>query len=278
MFGMLETPPNTQTVTKRSVRSTPPQALAFFRIACGVILLGIWLAPLFNGTILSEGEHLLLLGMILMALFLTIGAWFRYVAVYLAILYALELALMMQAGIETNGVTSIEQAALFIPVLLVLAFSGADRAYSYTMYLRYGSPWEWEDVHSLPQQLLKIILALSYLYIGAFLLWQPLWMSGMRLRSALVGSLGTMLGARLARSDVPPAFFQWSLYITKALVLMLPFSLWMKQIRMIFIVIGVLLHVAAGILFGTWWPIILVAGLPLFLVSEISSPKAKVVQ
>ena len=118
----------------------------------------------------------------------------------------------------------------------------------------------------------------AWYYIGAFLLWQPLWMSGMRLRSALVGSLGTMLGARLARSDVPPAFFQWSLYITKALVLMLPFSLWMKQIRMIFIVIGVLLHVAAGILFGTWWPIILVAGLPLFLVSEISSPKAKVVQ
>ena len=79
------------------------------------------------------------------------------------------------------------------------------------MYLRYGSALEWEDVRALPQELLKIVITIAYFYIGYYVLWQPVWMSGMRLRSALVGSLGTAFAARIARLPLPVALYSWKL-------------------------------------------------------------------
>lgn len=249
-------------------RSMPPHALALFRIVTGAVLANMWVAAMLQETTLSTGEWMLCIGMAFMAVFLLIGAWFRYIAIIMAMLYTLELALMQIAGTTTNLVTNRVQAVFFILTLLLLAWSNADRAYSYAMRIRYGSAMEWEDVRRLPVSALKILIALSYLYIGAITLWKPVWMNGIRIRSALLGSLGTKLGAELARSSLSAPVFQWSLYGIKTFVLMLPFCLWIRSLRVPFILLCCLLHIAIVLLIGKWWLLMLLAGTTLFLNPE----------
>ncbi|HLC76037.1 MAG TPA: hypothetical protein VJB82_02890 [Candidatus Peribacterales bacterium] len=249
-------------------RIVPPHALALFRIFTGATLCGMWISILILEPALSTGEWMLCVGMALMAIFLILGAWFHYIAIIMAMLYGLELALMYAAGTETNLVTNEEQAVFFMLVLLLLCWSNADRAFSHTMRMRYGSALEWEDVRQLPVTLLKILIACSYLYIGAFTLWQPVWMNGVRLRSALLGSLGTKFGAQLARSSLTMPVFQWSLYGIKTFMLMLPFCLWIRSIRIPFIIAGLLMHIAIVVLIGKWWLMMLFAGSLLFIHPE----------
>jgi len=249
-------------------QSVAPHALALFRILIGAVLVSVWTLAMFQEAALSVGEWMLCIGMVLMAVFIIIGAWLRYIAAIMALLYVLEFALMQAAGTETNLVTNVEQAAFFFPALLLLAWSNADRAFSHAMHLRYGSALEWEDVRALPVNALKILVASAYLYIGTYVLWQPVWMSGVRLRSALLGSLGTKLGAQLALSAVPPWLFQWKLYSIKAFVLMLPFCLWIRSVRALCIGLGLILHMTAVVLIGKWWLLALASGMALFIDPE----------
>lgn len=263
------TPPPAETEKKeappRAIRSAPPHSLALYRIAFGLILILQLLGALKSASAFGVTEWLFMTGFLLMAALFTAGAWLRYTAVILAALFSLQATLLLTAGADENALTCLCEIALFIPFLLLLAWSKADRAYSHAMHITYGSWREWEEVRAFPITVFKIMISLAYLYIGAVVLWQPVWMSGMRLRSALIGSLGTGIAARLARLPIPLPFFDWSLYLTKAFMLMLPFSFWISSVRTFSIILGFLLHLAAGVLLGEWWLFAIGFGMVLFL-------------
>jgi len=249
----------------RRIKSAAPHGLALFRIAFGITLTCQLLFVLRGAAQFEMVEWSLLIGAILMSGLFTAGAWFPYTALLLVCIYGFEGTILLRAGAEANNFTSFSQVFLFIPLLLLLAWSRADRAYSHAMYLKYGSLSEWEEVRALPITILKIVISIAYLYIATVVLWQPVWMSGARMRSALIGSLGTTIGARLARMPFPPFFFNWSLYITKAFVLMLPFSLWIRSVRKFTIILGFVLQLFIGLLLGEWWLFALAFGMVLFV-------------
>lgn len=249
----------------RMIKSAAPHGLAFFRVAFGVILTFELLSILGNASEFQTVEWLLLSGAFLMSVLFTLGAWFPYIAMILACIYGFEGMLLLKAGSEANAMASLHQVFLFVPLLLLFAWSRADRAYSHAMHLKYGSFSEWEDVRALPITILKIVVSIAYLYISTIVLWQPVWLNGVRMRSALIGSLGTGIGARLARLPLPLPFFDWALYITKAFVLMLPFSLWIRPVRKFTMILGFMLQILIGLLLGEWWLFALAFGMVLFL-------------
>ena len=249
----------------RRIKSAAPHGLALFRIAFGITLTCQLLFVLRGAAQFELVEWLLLLGGILMSALFTAGAWFPYTAVALICIYGFEGSILLRAGAAANTFTSMYQVSLFVPLLLLLVWSRADRAYSHAMYLKYGSFSEWEEVRALPVTILKIVISIAYLYIATVVLWQPVWMSGARMRSALIGSLGTTIGARLARMPFPPFFFNSALSVTKAFVLMLPFSLWIRSVRKFTIILGFVLQLFIGLLLGEWWLFALASGMVLFV-------------
>ena len=245
--------------------ATRPHALAFFRIALGTIIFLLWLEVLLDAPFLTIVDWLIFAGILIMSGMLTIGAFMRPVAVVIAGIYAFEGTILTTANIPASMNITAEQALLFTLMLVIIAFSGADRAASHAMLLRYGSAWEWEDVRAWPQNILKILISATYLYIGYYILWKPVWMSGVRVRSALIGSLGTGTAAKLGRSALPTSVFSTFTYIFKAFNMMLPVCIWIKSVRKGFLILGLIAHLIIGILTGNWWLFVLVAGYPFFL-------------
>lgn len=251
------------TPTKSS--ATRPHALAFFRAALGAIIFLLWLEVLLDAPSLNAVDWLLFGGMLIMSAMLTIGAFMKPVAIVIAGIYALEGTILTAANIPASMNITAEQALLFTLMLIITAFSGADRAASHAMLLRYGSAWEWEDVKPWPQKLLKLLITAAYIFIGYYVLWKPVWMSGVRVRSALIGSLGTGLAAKLGRSLMPTSAFSGVVYAIKAFSMMLPICIWIKAVRKGFLILGLIFHLIVGVLTGNWWLFVLAAGYPLFL-------------
>ncbi len=251
--------------TTRHYQSGPPHALAFFRVAFGAILFLTWLQVLLHAGNLHLVDWLLFGGMLAMSFLIIIGASMKVAAIAASVAHLIPGGILLGASTQTSILPSGEQALLFALLLIVLAFSGADRIYSYAMFKRYGSALEWEDVRMRPQRLLQLIVTGAYVYIGFYLLWQSMWLSGTRLRSILIGPLGTALAARTARLPLPDVFWNGGLYAIKAFHLMLPLCLWVRPIQKGFIVVGLILHLLAGLFFGQWWLLVLAAGYPLFL-------------
>jgi len=252
-------------MTPTKSKTTRPHALAFFRIALGAIIFLLWLEVLLDAPTLTTVDWLIFVGILIMSAMLTIGAFMKPVAIIIAGIYALEGTILTAANIPASMNISAEQALLFTLLLLIVAFSGADRAASHAMLLRYGSAREWEDVKPLPQNILKYLITATYIFIGYYELWKPIWMSGVRLQSALIGSLGTGAGAKLARSTLPTPVFSGSIYALKAFSMMLPICLWIKSVRKGFLILGIVFHLIVGVLTGNWWLFVLVAGYPLFM-------------
>lgn len=248
-------------------RLAPSHAIAIFRIAISCMLFLMWLSVLLNAKTLSTVEWLFFLAVPLNLFLICIGAWMRTAAIIVTLVYGYEWWLLASSGANATAIASEAEAIFFFITFLILAFSGADRAFSIAMQRRYGTALEWEDVHILPQRLLALAISCVYIVIGYNKLWQPLFRSGSSLQSALVGSLGTAIAAKNARS-IPSPVFNWTLYILKAFGLMAPICLWLKSVRLWFMIGGALLHIAIAVLLNIWWTLVIIPGYLLFLEPE----------
>lgn len=250
----------------KTYASVPPHALVLFRILFGIVLIVSWLSILLNVSSLSMVEWLFFGGMLIFSLLLTIGAWMRLVALLLAFIFILQL-LPPSFTMYLPAVAEKGQALLFAFLLIMLTMSDADRGFSYTMFRRYGSAREWEDVRARGHILMKSGITIAYLYLGLLPLWQPVWMNGLRLRSALIGSLGTGIAARTARA-LSIKTLVWIVSPLQAFAIFLPFCLWLRSVQIVFLPLAILFHIVLGLFLGQWWLLVLAAGLPLFLDPE----------
>jgi hypothetical protein len=248
-------------------RLAPPHALALFRIALGAVLFVMWLFVLPQMAELPTVQKLLLFAVLLNLILVILGAWIRIASAVIAAVYGYQWWLFTYAGPDATNVTTGGAALFLFLTFLILACSSADRAFSMLMVKRYGTFWEWEDIPLLPQRLLGLLISGFYLIIGYHWLWQPLFRSGASLQSALIGPWGTALAAQVARR-LPTSTFNWITYTLKAFGLMLPVCLWIRSVRLWFMLGGALLHLAMAMLLNVWWTLILIPGYLLFLDPE----------
>ena len=248
-------------------RLAPSHAIASFRIAVSCMLFLMWLSVLLHAKTLSAVEWLFFLAVLLNLFLICIGAWMRIAAIIVTLVYGYEWWLLASSGAKATNITGEAEAIFFFVIFLILAFSGADRAFSIAMQKRYGAAMEWEDVCILPQRLLALVISCVYIVIGYHKLWQPIFRSGASLQSTLIGPWGTAVAAKFARA-IPSSVFNWLLYILKAFGLMVPACLWLKSVRSWFMIGGLLLHIAMAVLLNVWWTLVLIPGYLLFLEPE----------
>ena len=260
-----------------ALRQAPPHILAIVRIALGLFLLLYWGLHLPDVALLYSRDGLVL------PLYQDLPAALQFLlappsaGVALA-LYALFLVclLCVTCGIalRTAGLIAVlfntyywylslylfgsSYDRLFLFLLLVIALSGADRAYSLRMRLRTGKWDAWEPASVLPQRLIALQIAATYLGVGLQKLILPAWQSGEILPYSMIGAWATPLGLWLVRLNLPITVYD---VLVEAIIFfecLLPFGLWWKPTRTWFVLGGALFHILITLLLGIWWFLILI--------------------
>lgn len=157
---------------------------------------------------------------------------------------------------------------LFVFVLLVLLFSGADRTLSLRMWLRKGSLFAWEPIHIFPQRLIALQLSATYLGVGWQKIVLPDWQHGEIIIHALTGRWATPLAFAIARLNLPLQFYDMVLFLLKSFEVLLPFGLWIRRYQWIFFFGGALFHITIATLISMWWFLIMVPAYITFLEPE----------
>ncbi len=256
-------------------RTCPPHVLAIFRIAFGGFLVLYWglqipfvamlyskqglLLPLFTPSTFWTlvftpppvwVAQLLFWSFLLSLLLFTLGAWTRVSAgvAFLLYVYYWILSLHLFA-------TSFDRLFLFI--LLVLVFSGCGCTFSFDMFRKRGSICAWEPISILPQRLISLQIAATYLGVG----WQKLvlkdWQSGEVIAWGFVGRWATPLAWWVARLNFPMWLFDGMNAIVKAFEITMPFGLW-TRFRWWFFLGGALFHTIITLTLRIWWFMVLI--------------------
>jgi hypothetical protein len=269
-------------------REAPPHILALLRLGTGAFLFfywglkgphvaglfsdqGLWL-PLTDGSspvwlqLLASAPPAdvawLLYGLFMVCLLLvTIGLWMRPAAVLAVVLYAYYWLISLHLF-----PTSYDR--LFPFLLAVLAFSGADRTFSVRSFLTLGSPLAWETCSVLPQRLIALQVAATYLGVGWQKMVLPAWQSGDILVQSMMGMWGTPIARWLMRLNLPATFYDQTVRGVMALEFWLPIGLWIPRVQWGFFVAGALFHLLVAILLGIWWFLILIPAYIAFLPPE----------
>lgn len=258
-------------------RQGPPHALGILRIGFGVFLLCIWglkiphvpmlfskagiVLPLVDIAVPDPSQAAAIFAVFYLSLILfTIGAAMRaagLVAFTLNIYYwILSLHLFN---------TSFDRLFLFL--LLVLALSGADRVFSFRSW-RCGEFFRGRAVSVLPQRLIAIQITATYLGVGMQKLWLPDWVGGEVLAYSLLSSWGTPLAYGVLRANLPMIAYDALLFLIKFFEVTIPFGLWVRPVRIWFMVGGFIFHLSISLLLNIWWFMILVPAYIVFFEPE----------
>lgn len=258
-------------------RSCPPHALALFRIAFGCFLLvyaftyGPHLTMIFSrdGLLLplhsdwflaspTPEQVWMLYGALLLGLILiTAGLWMRF-----GIVLTLSLTGIFWNLSLHHFPTSYNR--LFLFVLIVLLFSGADRTYSLAMKIRKGSFTAWEPISILPQRLLAVQITALFLGVG----WQkvvlPSWQGSEILTYSMIGRWGTPPAFWLVRQHWPIEVWDVIVLLTKLFECTLPFGLWIRPLRVWFLAGMAAFLLSIATLLSIWWFVALIPACILF--------------
>jgi hypothetical protein len=169
------------------------------------------------------------------------------------------LALVLLARLYVSGFHlawfTIEQ--ICIVVLIILLFSGADRALSVCMKLRHGSVFSWEARTVLPQRLIAIQVTATFAGAGWSKLVARDWANGEILAHLLVSVWATPSALWIARLHLPMWVFDWGVRGVKVFELLLPVCLWTRWWK--WWLVGMALFLSnIAVLFGFWWFLVLV--------------------
>lgn len=252
-------------------RSGPPHVLALFRIGFGAFLLLYWGLRLPDIALLYSREGILLPLVspqsVLGPLFLPPPAWAArlILCTLLASLVGLIIGYRARASAAVAFLLcayywclSLYQLGasfdrLFLFLLLVLACSGCDRAFSLAMKLRHGSFWAWEATSVLPQRLIAMQISATYLGVGWQKLLLPQWQSGLVISEGFFGRWATPLAYAVGRWNLPLAVYDALNTVIKGFELLLPFGLWSRRWRPWFMLGGFVFHTMITLLLGIWW-------------------------
>lgn len=269
-------------------RQAPPHALAILRLGFGAFLLfywglkaphvaalfsdqglwlswpdahwPVWLQLLSSPTSVAAAWTVYVALMVSLLLF-TIGYWMRPAALIATVLYVYYWLISLHLF-----PTSYDR--LFPFLLFVLAWSGADRAFSVKMWLRHGSLLCWESASVLGQRLVALQVAATYLGVGWQKMVLPAWQSGDVLSMSLMGMWGTPLARKLLTLNLPASFYDTLTFLTMALEFWLPVGLWVPRWQWLFFAMGAVFHILIALLMGIWWFLVLIPAYIVFLQPE----------
>lgn len=269
-------------------RPAPPHLLAILRLGFGLFLLfywgmkaphvpalysdqGLWLPwpdahwPVWLQLITSAPAAWaawIVYGSFITCLTLfTVGLWMRPAALIGVTLYVYYWLISLHLF-----PTSYDRIFPFL--LFLLAFSGADRALSVTMRLRHHSWLSWESICVLPQRLVALQIAFTYLGVGWQKMVLPMWQNGDILSMSLMGMWGTPLARRLLTLNLPASFYDTLTFLTMALEFWLPVGLWWPKWQWLFFAMGAVFHILIALLLGIWWFLVLIPAYIVFLEPE----------
>lgn len=161
---------------------------------------------------------------------------------------------------------------LYLFTLLVLACSGADRAFSLRMLWKRGSFFVSEEISVLPQRILAAQITATYLGVGLQKFALPDWTSGMILVNGFMGLWATPLAWYVSRLHIPLWFYDRAVEIIMLFELALPFGLWIRRTRWWFILGTAFFHIGVTLFLGIWWFLILIpANIVFFQPEEVRS-------
>lgn len=269
-------------------REAPPHLLAIFRVAFGGFLLLYWGLKAPHVPMLYSVRGLLLptMGahpasllhwlfsptpllawciytvMLICLLCVTLGIVFRPAAAAAVVLYFYYWQLSLHLF-----PTSFDR--LFAFVLVVLACSRADAALSLRAVRTRGVLFPDVRISVLPQRILALQIAITYLGVGWQKMVLPDWIGGGEvLPYSFVGLWGTALGFWIVRQNWPMEVYDAVVMLVMAFEFFLPFGLWVPRWQWGFFAGGALFHVGIALTLGIWWFLVLLPAYIVFLSPE----------
>jgi len=282
-------------------RPVPPHALGLFRVIFGsfLLILTVRHVPSVVVQYSSEGVYLPfafppdgsaqgvrdLLGFLLQPV-PPLGAW----VVYAAFLFSI---LCFTVGFQTRIATI--STFLFYAyyyflfshlvdgsfdhiyplVLLVLVFSGAGRAYSADSIRKEKRLVSKQWVSIFPQRVICLQLSIAYLSIGLVRILKGGWESGVVLEQSLTTIWATPAAytfldlAHFLSIGGNPWLLGLTVFLVKAIEILLPFTLWFRNLWIPSVIVGVLFHIGISLML-TMWPFLgMVAVYFLYLSPEV---------
>lgn len=266
-------------------RKVPPHAMAILRIALGLFLMvyALTFFPHLSMTFSNEG--------IILPLFEPeFSAWFLVPAspvivgvlfiVILINLWSFTVGFYMRSSILVVLILSLyfwqlnlhpfptSYNRIFVFLLTVFLFSGADRTFSMRMLAKEGSIFAWEPISILPQRFIALQISFMYLGVG----WQkfvlPAWQSGEILAYSFISRWATPPAFWFIRLGIPLWFFDGLVWVTKIFEALIPFGLWIRKVQWWFFVGGALFHILIAVLISIWWFLFLIPAYIVFLKPE----------
>lgn len=153
-------------------------------------------------------------------------------------------------------------------ILLVLAWSGADRTLSFRAWRAHGSMFGWDPVSILPQRLIAVQITFTYVGVG----WQkvvlPDWQGGEILAYSFIGMWATTPSLWIARMNLPMALYDAAVFGITLWETLLPLGLWLPRWRWFFFITGALFHIAIAVLMHIWQFVVLIPAYVVFLPPE----------
>ena len=261
-------------------RSCPPHALALIRIIFGSYLIFYWCIHLPRMQMLFSSEGLVVpliyygwlgdllgpmsplwtsimyWGLLLALVLFTIGWDMRTNALIIAgyMLYYYQLSFHLFPNTYNR---------LYVFLMIVLAFSGADRVYSLRMKADKGS-WSAADPVSIwPIRLIALQITATFTGVSYQKLTLPLWQESGAVYYPFIGCWGTPLAYWIAREFITDSFSSALLWIVKIVQCLTPIGFWVPKFRLLALSLASLFLLAVTVFMSIWWFLILI---PCFIV------------
>lgn len=141
-------------------------------------------------------------------------------------------------------------------------------SFSLRMLRTHGSVFAWENVCVFAQRALMVQLTFTYLGVGLQKTWLPDWQDGAALSHSLINRWATPLGRWVVEQNLPFEFYSVAVLGIKIGEFFLPCLLWLRDWRILALLLGASFHIGIAALMSIWWFIPLVACYILFCPSE----------
>lgn len=265
-------------------RAVPPHSLALIRLGLGSYLIFYWalhlprvellfstagpvvpLAPELSlvglGVLSPFWTYIIYLGALFSLILFTIGWDMRLqgliIAVYLLYYYHLSFHLYPNT-----------YHRLYLLLIIVLAFSGADRVYSLRMKAEKGRWSAWEPVSIWPLRIIAIQITATFTGVSYQKLWLPMWQQGEALAYPFIGGWATPWGYKIISLNFPMSWYDFGTKLLKFLQCALPIGFWIPKVRLLALAGASLFLIMVSVLLSIWWFLILIPCFIAFLPSE----------
>lgn len=269
-------------------RPVPPHSLALIRIIFGLYLLWYWALHLPRAELLFSTSGLVvpmfpeLAGTWLHSFFLPLSPVWTWV-IYLSVLPCI-LLFTLGWDMRTNALIIAlyflyyyqlsfhmypnTYNRLYFFLLIVLAFSGADRVYSLRMQYEHGSWDAWQEVSIWPLRLIAIQITATFTGVSYQKLWLPMWQQGEAMSYPLIGCWGSPIAYWIVRQNWSFVFYEIDTKILKFVQCAMPICFWIPKLRLIGLVAAGLFLVMVSTILTIWWFLILIPCFIVFLPPE----------